>query len=124
MNRVVSLGILFIILLSACKNQTTQPEEEFIAEPSVKESADVKEVIYSMYLPTDMSDLFEKSGSNFNPDMPAPVNTLPLYTNPEQIAVMLGIFGVDLSYMKILQQKAMAAEYYIAIKVIKIKTEI
>lgn len=124
MNRIVSLAVLFIIVLSACKNQTTQPEEEFIAEPSVKESAEVKEVIYSMYLPTDMSDLFEKAGSNFNPEIPAPVNTLPLYTNPEQIALMLGVFGVDLSYMKILQQKALAAEYYSAIKVLAVNLEI
>lgn len=124
MNRIVALGILFIILLSACKNEAEQPEIEFIAEPSVKESAEVKEVIYSMYLPTDMADLFAKAGSNFDPEMPAPVNTLPLYTNPEQIAVMLGIFGVDLSYMKILQQKAMAAEYYTAIKVLATSLEI
>ncbi len=124
MNRIVSLGLLFIILLSACNNQPAPVEEEFVVEQSVKESTEVKEVIYSMYLPTDMTDLFDKSGSNFNPEMPAPVNTLPLYTNPEQIAVMLGIFGVDLSYMKILQQKAMAAEYYTAIKVLAANLEL
>lgn len=124
MNKVISLGLLFSLILLSCKNQPPQPEEVFVPEPTVKESAEVKEVIYSMYLPTDMSELFERSGSNFDPDMPAPVNTLPLYTNPEQIAVMLGIFGVDLSYMKILQQKAMAAEYYTAIKVMAAKLEI
>lgn len=124
MNRIFFLGLFVIILLSACKNQTVQPEEDFVAEPNVKESAEVKEVIYSMYLPTDMADLFEKAGNNFNPDVPAPVNTLPLYTNHEQIAVMLGIFGVDLSYMKILQQKALAAEYYSAIKVMASSLEI
>jgi len=133
MYRVLCLGLLLFLFVTACKDQTVQQAEpqdepqteEFISEiQSVKESEEVKEIIYSMYLPTDMADLFDRAGSNFNPEIPAPVNALPLYTNPEQIAVMLGILGVDLSYMKILQQKALAAEYYTSIKVLSRNLEI
>jgi hypothetical protein len=133
MNRVLCLGLLLSLFLTACKDQPVQQvesqdeqqSEEFVSEmPTVKESAEVKEIIYSMYLPTDMADLFDRAGTNFNPEIPAPVNFLPLYTNPEQIAVMLGVLGVDLSYMKILQQKALAAEYYTSIKVLSGNLEI
>lgn len=133
MNRLLCLALLISLFFTACKDQAVQQSEsreeqeseEFVSEiKPVKESEEVKEIIYSMYLPTDMADLFSRAGTNFNPEIPAPVNTLPLYTNPEQIAVMLGVLGVDLSYMKILQQKAMAAEYYTSIKVLAGKLEI
>ncbi len=124
MNRALYLGMICVILLTACKNKPVQEEETFISENSIKESAEVKEIIYSMYLPTDMAELFDKAGSNFNPELPAPVNTLPLYTDTEQMAVLLGILGVDLSYMKILDQKTMAAEYYSSIKILSGKLEI
>ena len=133
MIRVLCLGLLLSVFLTACKDQPVQQgespdeqqSEEFVSEmPTVKESEEVKEIIYSMYLPTDMADLFDRAGTNFNPDIPAPVNTLPLYTEPEQIAVMLGVLGVDLSYMKILQQKALTAEYYSSIKVLSGNLEI
>lgn len=133
MNRVLCLALLLSLFLTACKDQTvqqTEPQEEqgseeFVSEiQSVKESEEVKEIIYSMYLPTDMADLFNRTGTNFNPEIAAPINSLPLYSDPEQIAVMLGVLGVDLSYMKILQQKALSAEYYNSIKVLAGKLEI
>ncbi len=124
MNRVLCLGMLCVLLLTACNNKPVQEEENFVIETSLNESSEVKEIIYSMYLPTDMAELFEKAGNNFNPELPAPVNTLPLYTDTEQMAVLLGILGVDLSYMKILDQKAMAAEYYSSIKILSGKLQI
>ncbi len=131
MNRVVFLGLILTLLLISCKNQpvqqyepeaepsTEQQAKEFVSEdPGVNESSEVKEIIYSMYLPTDMAELFNRPGTNFNPQLTAPVNVLPLYSDPEQMAVMLGVLGVDLSYMKIMQQTSLAAEYYTSIKVL------
>jgi len=124
MNRALYLGMICVILLTACKSKPVQEEETFVTEKSLKESTEVKEIIYSMYLPTDMAELFEKAGNNFDPELPAPVNTLPLYTDMEQMAVLLGVLGVDLSYMKILEQKTMAAEYYGSIKILSGKLQI
>jgi hypothetical protein len=108
--------IFTLFVLNACNNQSEPAEELFHQKGTETENREIREVIYSMYLPTDMANLFKQSGANYDPDIPAPINDITLYTNQEQIAVMLGIYGVDISYMKILEQNLPVAQYYRAIE--------
>ncbi len=104
--------ILVLLILGGCRNQTEQAEEHFKYEELKTENQEIREVIYSMYLPTDLSGLFYNAGTNYDPTIPAPIEDITMYTDPEQIAVMLGIYGVDLTYMKLLGQTISAAQYY------------
>ncbi len=116
--RSVSLLLLLLLLfLNACKEQPRPAAEPFRHTEELKtENSEIREVIYSMYLPTDMTGLFDRSGANYDPALPAPINDITLYTNPEQIALMLGVYGVDITYMKLLRQTLPAAQYYKAIE--------
>ena len=106
------LFTLLILLMSSCKNQPQIVQEEFKYEELNNSSKEVHEVLYSMYLPTDMSNIFSLSGTNYIPDLPASIEHIALYTNTEQMAVMLGVYGVDITYMKLLGQTLPAAQYY------------
>lgn len=108
--------LLAIFMLNGCKQPAESPGDQFEYEELNTSEKEIAEVLYSMYLPTDMVDIFERSGTNFDPDVPAPLDDITLYQDPEQLAVMLGIYGVDIAYMKLLGQTQAAAVYYGAIE--------
>lgn len=119
MNRLTLAAACLFFMLSGCNSKTEPASEEFSSSAmSEKELTEVREIIYSMYLPTDLADILERSGANFDPSLPAPVDDIQLYDDPEQMAIMLGVYGVDLSYMKILDQPMVAAEYFNTLKLL------
>lgn len=100
-----------ILLLTACNPRSESVSETFKPSETTSGNKEILEVIYSMYLPTDMAMIFQRSGTNYDPGIPAPADNSTLYHDLEQIAVMLGIYGVDITYMKMLDQQAPAAAY-------------
>jgi len=111
MRSITIFLILLVFGLSACKNQSEKPQNDFDYRELNSNTKEIKEVLYSMYLPTDMADIFARSGANYDPEIPAPIDNTTLYTDPEQIAVMLGVYGVDVTYMRFLEQALPAAQY-------------
>ncbi len=113
--------MLSLLFLNACHNQSEPNAEHFEYEALKTEAREIREIIYSMYLPTDLSHLFSRSGTNYDPTIPASIEEITLYTDPEQIAIMLGIYGVDLTYMKMLGQTIPASQYYKSIETLSEK---
>lgn len=113
---------LSLIVFSACSTRTEPDTETFDPAQASSRNQESREVIYSMYLPTDMTLIFKRSGTNYDPGIAAPIEDITLYQEKEQIAVMLGIFGVDITYMKMLDQSALAAEYYAAMQTLAMRT--
>jgi hypothetical protein len=113
--------MLFLLFINACRNQPEIPEEHFKYEELKTEDREIREIIYSMYLPTDLSHIFSHSGTNYKSTIPAPIEDITLYTDHEQIAIMLGIYGVDLTYMKLLGQTNSASQYYKSIETLSEK---
>ncbi|MDF1571749.1 MAG: hypothetical protein P1P82_09060 [Bacteroidales bacterium] len=105
-----------LVLLTACNSSPESISETFEGGNTASGNKEIREVIYSMYLPTDMAVIFQRSGANYDPAIPASTTDHTLYQDREQIAVMLGIYGVDNTYMKMLEQKAPAAVYYSTIR--------
>lgn len=106
--------VSLLILLNACNhpNSISNSGDVFTGsnEPSVK--GDASEVIYSLYLPTDISRIFEETGTGFNPELLLPLDRILLYENPGQMALLMGALGVDLSYCKLFGRVIESAENY------------
>jgi hypothetical protein len=100
-----------LLVLSACNSRPESVSETFESPATASGNREFMEVIYSMYLPTDLTVIFQRSGANYDPGIPAPTDDISLYVDHEQIAVMLGIYGVDITYMKMLEQQADAAAW-------------
>ena len=98
-------------ILMSCNtiSENKTDNEQFDAEDVSGEFTEVKEIIYSLYLPTDIVQLFEETGTNFNPEFLIPINTLPQYDDQEQMALVIGALGVDMSYCRIFQQTSSTA---------------
>lgn len=104
--------IIFILVLTACTNSNKSPQENFESKPNNSVSKSVHEIVYSLYLPTDISGILKNTGTNFNSQLPAAIDFSSLYSEPQQIAIMLGVYGVDLSYIKLMDQTLLAGQYY------------
>jgi len=109
-------SLIVVILLSGCNQKPAPVQEQFEYKELSTENKEIREVLYSMYLPTDMAEIFERSGTNYDPSIPASLDDITLYQDPEQVALLLGIYGVDLTYMKLLSQSGPASGYYNAIE--------
>jgi len=106
--------VSLLILMNACKqSDTSTGTGNFIPDSTgISISTDAFEVIYSLNLPTDIARLFEETGTGFNPDLLLPLDRIPFYENTDQMALLIGAMGVDLSYCKLFERVLESADSY------------
>lgn len=106
---------ILLVLSFSCKNeQNPSITSDFdVSEPDIdSERETVKQIFYSIYLPTEMSRVFESVGANFDPDIVSSAENFSQYTEDFDIALGLGVYGVDLSYARLFDQSALMARYF------------
>jgi hypothetical protein len=111
--------IISLLIFSGC-NQRGQ--EGFDLERSInkndfkamKDSVN-RSIYYTMSLPVEMARLFDHVGANFYPDLLSPTDEFGKYTHPAKIALNLGVYGVDLSYVKMFNQHQRSVSYLTSI---------
>ncbi len=104
---------MLILIITCSRPGPPSAGDDFIQDPQY--DADAQEaigVIYSMQLPTDIIEIFEKTGTGFSPDFTIPLKQISLYEYPGQMALLIGALGVDLSYCKLFERKVESSEYY------------
>jgi hypothetical protein len=112
--------LIFTWLIISCKSDKTEKKD---ANPEygmleILDSIPVepKEIFYQMSLPVEMARLFEQVGANYFPEILNSTDQLSRYDTPLQVAMNLGVFGVDLSYVKIFERQQDAVNYFSAIQ--------
>jgi hypothetical protein len=108
---------LFLFIFPGCKmkNEPLINTSEILEEEPSTNVGKVKLIFYNMYLPTEMSRLFEKVGANYKPKILNPPDNFSSYSEKSKIALNIGIYGVDLSYSRIFSQNATTAKYFSSI---------
>lgn len=82
------------------------------------------EIVYALKIPTDIVSFFEETGTGFDPGLTIPLEKIPLYDNPEHVAILLGILGVDLSYCTLFERIPESADYYRHIELLADKLDL
>ena len=126
MFRLVFRAIILSFFLYACNTSGSQSgETDFISDSVFPSSfSQDGEIVYALKIPTDIVSFFEKTGAGFDPDMCCPLQKIPLYENPEHIALLLGVLGVDLSYCTLFERIGESAEYYRHIELLADKLDL
>jgi len=103
-----------LLLVIACKRTgPSSVSNEFIQDSMYSSAAqNALEVIYALSLPIDITDIFEETGTGFSPEFTIPLNLISLYEDPDQMAILIGALGVDLSYCKLFERAVESSEYY------------
>jgi len=109
------IGLFFIfcvLLLSSC-HQKKQPvnlytdtltfeNTDTLSNLSAeKKPTDNTSIYYGLYSPAEVSDIFNRSHIGFNPELLNPPNNASEYNTTTKIAINLGVYGADLSYIRL-----------------------
>lgn len=121
MNKLSSLTLSLVLLVwfGSCKNpEKTENKEGFSVEEETIPAQELRKIFYNMYLPDEMSRLFERVGANYDSDITNSPDNFSRYSDNNRIAVSIGIYGVDLSYSRLFEQNLAVANYLSTIKLL------
>lgn len=112
--------ILFLLIFSGCKEREPKnnPVPLALEDETAASTTKVRQIFYNIYMPSEMSRLFERVGANYYPNILNSADNISRYTTPHQIALILGIYGVDMSYTRIFDQAASTAKYFSTIHIL------
>jgi len=74
-----------------------------------------KTIFYGIYSPVEMSAFFEQYQIGFDPSVLHPSDMANQYVLTDKIALNIGVYGADLSYIKLFDQPQEAIRYYLTI---------
>ncbi|MFM7727941.1 MAG: hypothetical protein ACKO7B_14665 [Flavobacteriales bacterium] len=124
MLRKNALGFLLLlmgmnILITSCQDgddskKTQPPVEAKVDSLSTAQLNELKKIFFSIPSPAEMATLIEEKGYQFDQGQLVPTANVDKYVGEARQAIMLGIYGADLSYTSIFNQKQATTEYFAA----------
>jgi hypothetical protein len=116
---VMIAGTLGILMVSGCNNRGEREADlgDVTDLGDFKGTTDSvkKSIYYTMSLPLETARLFDHVGANFYPDLLNPPGNFGKYTRPPKVALNLGVYGVDLSYVSMFNQHQRSVAYLASI---------
>jgi hypothetical protein len=116
---LLSLLLGITILLASCvestdKKTTQPPVQAQLDSAEVARMKELEKIFFSIPSPVEMSSLIKQNGYQFEQGKLVATANVDKYTGEARQAVMLGIYGADLSYTAIFEQKQLTTEYFAA----------
>jgi hypothetical protein len=105
------------LAMQSCQTNSDQQH----AQPPVKEGVDslqaartkeLEKIFFSIPSPVEMSSLIKEKGYQFDVGKLNPAENVSKYTGEVKQAVNLGVYGADLSYAAMFDQKQVTMEYF------------
>jgi hypothetical protein len=114
-----SLLLGLTMLLASCvestdKKTTQPPVQAQLDSTEVARMKELEKIFFSIPSPVEMSSLIKQNGYQFDQGKLVATANVDKYTGESRQAVMLGIYGADLSYTAIFDQKQLTTEYFAA----------
>jgi hypothetical protein len=119
MNKIFVALSIFTLLISGCNSRQNQQIAENDSLKMIKDTIHVnrvKKIFYNVPSPIEMTSVLQRSGAQFRSDILCSYKNINKYTSLSKQAVMLGIYGSDLSYVRLFEQIQTAINYLSTIK--------
>lgn len=115
----LSLLLGMTLLMASCvdsndKKTTQPPVQAQLDSAEVARMKELEKIFFSIPSPVEMSSLIKQNGYQFDQGKLVATANVDKYTGEARQAVMLGIYGADLSYTAIFDQKQLTTEYFAA----------
>lgn len=85
-------------------------------DDSSSELNKTKQVFYSLPSPIETALLLKRAGAKFNEDYLNSVDNIPKYTTQKSMALNLGVYSADLSFVSMFDQSQLSVKYLSATK--------
>lgn len=113
--------IASLLFFTSCNNDEKVERDDDIqisekVDEFDKDAEKVKVIFYNVPSPVEMTSIMKKAGLGFNNELLNSVNNATNYVKAEKIAMNLGVYGADLSYVRIFDQIQSSVQYLSVIK--------
>lgn len=113
-NYPVALFIGACTLFSSCESGNTGDTGSGVTpagDSTDTKAGKVKNILYSIPSPMEMADIIKESGSQYDSKILNPTENRGKYTGEGKLALNLGIYGADLSYTSMFDQRQESMNY-------------
>jgi hypothetical protein len=124
---LVSL-LLFTFAISSCKSRKSievpfTPTFSTLANDSVAVEVprEKREIFYGILTPVEVSNIFTRLGALYTPEVLNDVSNSGNYLSSSKAALNLGVYGVDLSYLKMFDLNAEMVQYMLSLRAMSSK---
>jgi hypothetical protein len=105
--------LLAVLFVAGCRNESgKEGQADSLVTDIVVDSMSPVPIFYQLLMPLDMSKVFEQSGATYDKEILNPVENMPNYSSSAKMAMNLGVYGVDLGYVKLFGDPQNAIRYF------------
>jgi hypothetical protein len=108
---IVSLGLILFSCGNGGENQDKEKIDEEIIDPNQSLNTNFDGKIFSIPSPVQTALLIKQANVPFNQDLLNPIENASGYSTEYKQALNLGIYGTDLGYASLYQQKSLSLKY-------------
>jgi hypothetical protein len=115
---LLTLSAAFILSVLVISCDDPKPANQNPAMSETKDSAEearikeLQKIFFSIPSPVEMAALIKEKGYSFDKNVLSPTANVDKHTGEARQAINLGIYGADLSYSAIFDQKQVTMEYF------------
>ncbi len=113
MKKQIALSIIALSLFGACVTKHEEEQEESATEMVNDTSAviELTDIFYAVPSPLELSTLFKIQGIDFDKTHLLALDAVNKYEDSEKRALILGVYGADLSYTGIFKKTQESIQY-------------
>jgi len=113
---LVLLGFSFVSV--ACQNKTKADSSDVKDELVVNKQSlkKVKNIFYNVPSPVEVTNIIQRMNLPYHPDLLNPSTNSENYLTQADKALNMGVYGADLSYIRIYEQYQDAAKFLVVVK--------
>ncbi len=112
---------VFASVITSCKKSEPGPR---ISSPvfstyvpaTPSDTTRMREIYYGLLTPVEVCNIFDRLGLSFNDTIISPSDNCNLYMSSYKAAINLGVYGVDMGYMKLFGINKQTVSYFNTIK--------
>jgi len=113
------LGLIYFQFGCQSNNETNNLENEINKGIDTKDLAakeKAQKVFYSLPSPIETALLLKRAGAKFNDEYLNPIDNITKYTSTKKMALNLGVYSADLSFVSMFDQSQYSVKYLSAVK--------
>lgn len=113
--------LIFAFALSSCKRaepgpRISSPVFSTYVPATPSDTTRMREIYYGLLTPVEVCNIFDRLGLSFNDTIISPSDNCNLYMSSYKAAINLGVYGVDMGYMKLFGVNKQTVSYFNTIK--------
>ena len=117
---IISVLVLSVSSCKEKKHREVEPDITFSINQSDSTQNDIpeekREIFYGLLTPVEISAIFDRLGASYSPELLNDNSNGNDYLSSSKAALNLGVYGVDLSYLKMFNLNAEMIQYMVVVK--------